>query len=328
MKKLKILYVTTPTTTDDNRGRCGISLTGSLFANILTTHPIYHVEVIYTENPNDVIDKLKDYNPNAVIFNYDPGPMPWVAQINVREICPNAKGFCVVYNEANQLSESWNPNTNPNWQYMLTFDPTIRESDYAFSLTHILPPAPTTPYIESDIPIIGWHGFPAPHKGIPRLALQIQEEFDEAIFRLHMPDGYFAMKFGLDYPRKTVESFIGLITKPGIKVEISDNWLDDQGIVNWLSQNTVNCYFFDMDSPSIGMSGSLDYAIAACRPIAITRCHEFKTCWDLTPTIEIEKTTIAEVIKNGTAPLEHLHAKYTNEKIWNDITRIFEKTGL
>jgi hypothetical protein len=328
MKKSKILYITTPTTTDDNRARCGISLTGALLSNVLITHPTYHIETIYTESPSEVEDKIKNYNPECIIFNYDPGSTPWMAHLNTREICPNVKGICVVYNDATPMAESWNPNANPNWQYMLTFDPAVKESDYAFPVSHILPPAPTVPYIENDIPIIGWHGFPAPQKGVPKLAMQIQEEFDEAIFRLHMPDAYFAMKFGLDYPRRIVESFIGLITKPKIKVEISDNWFDDQGIVNWLSQNTINCYFYDIGMPGIGMSGSLDYAIAARRPIAITRSYQFKTCWDLEPSIEIEKTSIKEIIKNGTVPLEHLYKKYTNEQVWNDLTRIFEKIGL
>ena len=55
----KILYVTTPITTNNDRGRCGVSLTGSLLAKILASHPTYKIEIIYTDSQQEIANKIK-----------------------------------------------------------------------------------------------------------------------------------------------------------------------------------------------------------------------------------------------------------------------------
>jgi hypothetical protein len=326
MKKSKILYVTAPDTVEDERCRSGESLTGSLLANVLKEHPIYHVEVIYTDSQSETLDKIASYMPDAIIFNFHPGVNPWMEKLNLRELYPHIKSLRIAYDDSINIAKKWNPYSHPVWQYMLTYDSFVEGSEFVFPTTHILPTAPSKPYEDKSIPVIGWQGFPAPWKGVHRIAEQVQQEFDEAIIRLHMPDGFFTQQKNV-YGPQIVAHVNSIITKPGIKLEVSNNWLDDQGIVDWLGQNTVNCYFYDY-LDGAGMSGSIDYAMAARRPIAMTKSYQFRTYWDLSPTIIIENTTLKQIIANGTAPLEPIYKKFTKEQLWTDYTRIFEGLGL
>ena len=262
----KILYVTTPITTDDGRARSGESLTGSLLANILETHPTYKIEILYTDNFSECSKKILDYKPDCVILNYHPGVNPWMENLALRGLYPDIKCIRIVYDKASQFAAQWNPYTHPVWQYMLTLDESVPQNEGVFVVNHLPAKTPTVEYVDGPVPVIGWQGFPAPWKGVHRIAEVVQREFDEAIIRLHMPDGYFTQPKNV-YGPQILAQVNSIITKPGIKVEVSSDWFDEQGIVNWLAQNTVNCYFYDY-LDGAGISGSIDYAIAARRPIA------------------------------------------------------------
>jgi len=326
MNNAKILYVTTPITDENDRGRCGVSLTGSLLANILDKHPLYKIKTIYTDSIDNCSKKILDYKPDLVIFNFHKGVNPWIETMNLRELYADIKCICIVYDQAKQIAEQWNPYTHPVWQYMMTYDESVPQNEGVFVVNHLPAKAPTVKYVEHGIPIIGWQGFPAPWKGVHRIAAQVQNEFDEAIIRLHMPDGFFTQPKNV-YGPQILAQVKSIITKPGIKVEVSNNWLNEQGIVNWLAQNTINCYFYDY-LDGAGMSGSIDYAIAARRPIAITKSHQFKSYWSLEPTIIIESSSLKQIIANGTKPWEPVYKRFTPEQIHKDFTNIFKRIGL
>jgi hypothetical protein len=326
MKRSKVLYVTAPNTVENGRCRSGESLTGSLLADVLKEHPIYNVEVLYTDSQFETMAKIKTFDPKVIIFNYHPGVNPWMAQLPVREFYPHIKSLCIVYDNTQNIAETWNPNSSKVWQYMLTYDNFVKETDYVFPTTHILPRGPSKPYEEKDIPVIGWQGFPAPWKGVPRIAYAVQREFDEAIIRLHMPDGFFTEPKNVHGP-EIVAQVKSIITKPGIKLEVSNDWMDEQGIIDWLGQNTINCYFYDY-LENAGMSGSIDYALAARRPIAITKSFQFKTYWNLNPTIIVDELSLKQIITNGITPLEPMYKKFTREQLWDDYTKIFERLGI
>lgn len=326
MKQAKILYITTPITVEDGRARSGESLTGQLLANVLQSHPLYNVEIFYTDDKQAAQNKIQEMRPDVTILNFHPGVNPWMENLMLRELYPDMKNFCIVWDKANQFAEKWNPYTHPVWQYMLTFEDNAVENEGVFRINHVLPVHPTVQYEEKSIPVIGWQGFPAPWKGVHRIALQVQHEFDEAIIRLHMPDGFFTHPKNV-YGPQILQQVNSIITKPGIKVEVSNDWLDEQGIVNWLAQNTVNCYFYDY-LDGAGMSGSIDYAIAAKRPIAITKSHQFKTYWNLQPTILIEQSSLRQIIANELQPWQPIYKRFTKEQIWEDFNKIFNRIGL
>jgi hypothetical protein len=326
MKKSKILFVNAPNTVEDGRCRSGESLTGALIATALREHPIYNIEVIYTDSQTETLDKIASYMPDAIIFNFHPGVNPWMEQLNIRELYPHIKSLRFVYDDTVNVAKKWNPYSHPVWQYMLTFDSFVEANEFVFPTTHVLPNGPSKPYLDRGVPVFGWQGFPAPWKGVHRIAEAVQREFDEAIIRLHMPDGFFTQPKNV-YGPQIVEHARSIVTKPGIRFEVSNDWLDEQGIIDWLGQNTVNCYFYDY-LDGAGFSGSIDYAMAAHRPIAITKSHQFKTFWNLEPTIIIENTTLKQIIANDITPLKPIYKKFNKEQLWEDYTKIFEGLGL
>ena len=141
-----------------------------------------------------------------------------------------------------------------------------------------------------------------------------------------MPYSYFCDRNGHE-AKKRVNEVRSIITKPGIKIEVSHEFLSDEDIIKWLNENTINCYFYDY-LPNSGIASSPDYAIAARRPIAVNNSRMLINLHNLSPSIEIEKSSLKEIINNGITPLLPIYEKYKQENVvrrYEDICDILLK---
>jgi len=320
--KPKILYVTQ--TTADEKIMCGVSLLGNMLGAALEQHPLYQFEVLHTDTAYDVINKIAEFDPKAVIYNYHPHTTPWMDSLNTRALFSDIKHVRIVHDSSQGVADAWSPQSSTAFEYMLMFDPSVKGNDHVFITNRIIPPGPTVEYKESGKPIIGFHGFGFVTKGIEKIAYQVIKEFDEAIFRLHIPNSFHADPQGY-HARARVNAVQQIVSKkPGIEVVASFDMWDDQTIINMLAQNTINCYFYDY-LDGAGLSSSVDYALAARRPIAVTRSHQMRHLWNLTPSILIENSSIQQIIDQGTAPLEPLYKAYSKESVWQDYTNMLQK---
>ena len=181
--KPRVLFVTQ---TLGDKAACGIGLIGNLIGNTLITHQDYEFQVLYTDGWNDVMAAYNSWQPSAIIYNYAPGTTPWMDQPHPRSeiTVPQVR---IMHDMYQALADSYDPHNNYGWQYILADDPSVVGNDHVFITNRLLPPTTTHVYEDGDKPIIGFQGFGPPHKGIARLARKVQEEFDEAILRLHIP---------------------------------------------------------------------------------------------------------------------------------------------
>ena len=114
-------------------------------------------------------------------------------------------------------------------------------------------------------------GFATHGKGFERLIIAVQEEFDEAIIRLHIPAGDFADTSVADLVARCRE----LIRKDGIKLVTSHEFLHKTELLDFLAQNTLNCFFYDK-CEGRGISSAIENALAVRKPLAITRSNMFR----------------------------------------------------
>lgn len=343
MKK-RVLFITQHITGD--KAGCGVGQLGNLLGQTLTQHPLYNFNVLYSDSVAEVITHLvrESYAYDAIVYNYHPGTTPWMAQLGLRRSHPHIKHIRIWHDSHNGVADKWisnntfqssvlsgtwdNPNNfnysnDPNWEYLLMFDPTLTGNEYVFITNRIMPASPTVEYKELEKPKIGFHGFGISHKGIARLAAMVQNEFDEATLRLHIPAAYYGGPYHYNAQNRIAE-VNQIITKPGINVEATFDIWDNQTIVNMLAQNTINCYLYDYLDKA-GLSSSIDFALAARRPIASTRSHQMRHLWNLTPSILVEEKSLKEIIAQGTAPLKQLYIDYSPESVLNDYTKILQK---
>lgn len=315
---------------------CGAGIRGKLVCDLIKKSDKYKFVPCFIDNIPALEKLTAQHKPKVIIYNYHAFGTSWMHDGTFRYAHKDITHIMIHYDFHQHKINTFTPAQYHGFNYVLIDDDTLVPSSNVFIIPRALPAAELFKYkpfpVHADtksvdakevIPKIGFQGFAVPHKGIHRIAAQIQKEFDEAIFRLHIPVSYFGDRSG-NTARQILDQVRSIITKPGIKIEVSHNFMTDEEIVKWLNENTVNCYFNDY-LDGAGIATSPDYALSARKPIAVTRSHQFRHMWNLKPTILIENTTLKAIIANGIAPLKPLYDRYTNEALVHGYEAVCDK---
>lgn len=316
----KVLFVTQ---TLGYKEACGIGLIGKLIGESLVKSKKYDFDLFYTDSEKDLEDKIVVTKPRVIIYNYHPYTTPWLHKKNLRDRFSDIIHVMLHHDIHQKLIDSFSPSNYFGFKYLVTADPTLTGNDHVFVVNRLIPPHQPKQYVDRGIPIIGFQGFGPPHKGIHKIAEIVQQELDEAIIRLHIPFSYYGDPEG-NQARARVSEVTNIIKKPGIKVEASHDLLSTEKIIEFLSENTINCYFYDY-LPGAGLASSPDYALAANRPIAVTKSHQLRNFIGLNPSICIEDNSLKRIISFGLRPLESLKKSYTEKNVIRDYEEMISK---
>jgi hypothetical protein len=253
---MKILFV------NQEKGQCGVYQFGYNTAFILNKFTDIHVfEYWETENePHVSVIRESDF----IILNHHPSTMGWVSNDFFSKYAD--KKFAVLMHD----TRIEYPNVA-----ILHPDPTFQNSGLDFKVGRpILNIKPSLNKFE--VPTIGSFGFGFDHKGFDEVVNRVNEEFENAKIRIHIPlnskvdsSGYYAYSM-----RKKLEK---IKIKDGISLEITHDYKTEQELVNWLSDNSINVFLYRGTSKlSSGCSSTIDWAIASETPFAVSSDPMFR----------------------------------------------------
>jgi hypothetical protein len=307
----------------ENKTLCGIGIISDLIAKTICKSQKHRIEVLYADNFQKVLDYAQNFDPDVIIYNYSTTTMPWVTSGRWR-LGLRAKQILRFPDGSQKTVDDFSPDNWGGFEYLLMDDDVVntKSSKNVFTTQRLMAPyVPRTTYIDQDVPIIGFQGQLVPHKGLHNVVKQVQHEFDEAIIRVHSPHYHYGpgaqvWNYALNLAKKA-------IYKPGVRLEHSTDIKSNQEIVDFLAENTINCYFYDY-LDGYGLASATDYALAAKRPFAVTRSHQFRNYWDSDPSILIENNSLKQIISNGLKPLEKYYEKYSEESVIADYERIID----
>lgn len=311
----KVLMVT-PTLGE--KSACGVGLYGKLWSDQLIRMQNYNFNVLFTDSKEETISKIEYLKPDLIFYMWNFIASPWMNDPEIRNKFPNIKHVAVHHDMNQHMIDNFDSeNHNGGFEYAITVNPTLTGNKNVCVTTKFIPPGPNIEIKKNDIPVIGYQGFALNYKGIARLASIVNKEFDECIFRLHMPRSWFLDNYGyeIEHRKKEIEQ---IITKPNILVEYSHEMLETQDLVNWLSQNSINCYFYD-NSPYSGLASAPDYALAARKPIAVSSSEYFKHFHKCEPSVVIDQpNTLKTIMNNGVEPLLEMYEAYSKDSFLKD----------
>lgn len=306
---------------------CGVGIKGKLISDILVKSEKYRFIPLQINAYSELEKSIIEYNPKVIIYNYHFMTTPWMNDIQLRNKYDHIHHIMIQYDITQSKINNYKSKDYHEFKYIITDDDTLTPNANFFVVTRSIPNNDhvndTNNDINNSIPIIGFQGFGLAHKGLPRLAERINAEFDEAIIRLHMPYSYYCDPKGV-VCKQQIEMMKQKITKDGIKMEITHNFMSDDKIVTWLNANTLNCYFYDY-LDGAGIASSPDYAIAAKKPIAVTKSYQMRNFWNLNPSVLIEHNSLKTIIRNGTEPLIPLYQKYSHGNLIKDYENICDR---
>jgi hypothetical protein len=159
--------------------QCGVFQYGRRTCIAFKPSDKYHFRYIEPTCYEELSDAINAYYPRGIIYNYHPLTMPWLNTCRV-------PGFAI---KTYLIHHEGAEHTNLQPDYTLYADSMITESPGRFALprplfeTQIFAP-------KSDIPVIGSFGFGFGNKNYGSIVKMVNEQFDEATIRLHIPRAY------------------------------------------------------------------------------------------------------------------------------------------
>ena len=303
----KILFL------NHKEARCGVYQYGYRVANIIKHSTEY--DFIYHE-----VDSLPEYyglvnaiQPSGIIYNHHQLTMSWLTNNEINNQ-PGIKHYKLHH-------ESYSPNFN----YIITQDPTVQSANNLFSTPRPLFNFTTDDKDLGNIPIIGSFGFGFQNKGFARLCEVVNTQFDNAIINLQITFAFFGDKNG-EMAQMVSNQCRSKITKPGIKLNISHDFLTNDEILMFLSLNTINVFLYDEMPADRGISSVIDYALSVKRPIAITKTHMFRHIYNTEPSICVENNSLQNIIDNGCEILNQYRDLWSTNNLIKTYDDIINKT--
>jgi hypothetical protein len=277
--------------------------------------------IAYAEcaNEKDLEQAMVRFNPSVALYNYYPATMPWLRAEVTRRYKLVQVG---VMHEVTQ-EEADHANSDM-FDFHLCPDPTLEEHNpLAVKIPRIIPPYENR-FPEPDRLRVGSFGFGIHDKGFVRLIETVQSEFDVADISILMPFNDVVDVAGRGHALETARLCRAAVRKPGIRLEISHNFVEKSELLDFLARNTVNAFFYDVYK-NRGISSTIEHALAVHRPMAITRAGMFRHVASAEPSICIEDNSLRAIIANGIAPLLPFYEQWTEPKFLARIEEIFDK---
>jgi hypothetical protein len=299
-----ILYV------NSREPACGVGQWGKRTMQVgmkSTQYQSYYIDIDRVEELHHWINELA---PAAIVYNYYPGTMGWLSASVINSYRHRCKQLGMFHEV---------PIDSLGFDLMLHQDPTNEDTRYV-NLTRQIPDyGRKAPYLPGDI-IISSFGFGLGGKGFTRLVEIAAQQCPGCTVRLNIPFAAFGDSTGQG-ARQWADACRQLLSADATtKLVITHELWPEEQLVQWLGESTINCFFYDQNYGR-GISGTLDYSLAARRPIAITKSWQFKHVWSVDDSFLIENKTLPEIIAMGTQHLDKFHVMWSEE----NLIRCFEE---
>jgi hypothetical protein len=258
------------------------------------------------------VDRIK---PNFVLFNHHPLTTPWLLNSPLRSLAVTL--FGMVHDIVQKDVASFDPEP---FDFGVCFDPTlIPRHPRLLRAPRFLPEPPKQSLRPPETFTVGSFGFATPNKGFARLCSLVNQQLDRAKIRLNLPRHDDPAIVPEEALQAVVRSCKAAITKPGIEIEITHDFFDNDGILSFLAANTLNAFLYDSLQTS-GISSCADFALACGRPFALTHSAMFRNFFHINPSVFVEDRSLVEIAHSDTATLDEFRAAAAPDRTaaeWN-----------
>lgn len=249
---------------NSKKALCSIYETGLMVYDCIKKSPFYSLS--YTE------DRNFNYDVDFAIVNEHFTVNNWITKENVKKF--NKPIFCIV----TEISFSDNYiDKSPNFYtaYFL-LDPSIDEKNNIYGFPRPLKEYKIKQYPQNDIPIIGSFGFPTVGKEWHKIVEETQKCYDKAIIRFNIPHATYVPNSQTEI-NNIILQCKNVLYKPDIIIQLSNKNFTEQELIDWCSQNTINCFLYNREHIfNSGLCATTDQAIISERPLLISNDKTFR----------------------------------------------------
>ncbi len=305
----KILFI------NHHKTQCGVYEFGRNIGDALKKSTL---EFLYCEcgSADELSTTIKHHAPDAVIYNYHPTTLSWLNIGVTKRIRIPQIGL--IHEVTQTIADAAD---NRLFNFHIAHDPTLLlKNPIVFKSGRLIPPYERE-VDEPTVPTIGSFGFGTDGKGFEKIVASVQQEFDEAIIRFNIPFATFGDTDGAK-AIGIADECRQLTTRPGIRLEITHDYLDQSALLDFLASNTINVFLYEDRGIPRGLSSATDLALAAGRPIAVSPNAMFRHVLDTVPSVSVADRLLREIIDSGVEPLEKFYREWSEQMLCWEYERI------
>jgi len=294
------------------RINCGVQQFGRRVWDLAKHSTKVKFTYIEVEDKETFFHWYKEIKPDIVLYNWHRGTMPWLTE-NIVTNLRGSKHYFIFHEEF----------TRKNFDKYLFFGDYDFTNGDKFGSKKVLLPRPLLKYggdyPVNDVTTIGSFGFGFWNKGYHTLTELVNRTFEHAVLNFHMPYSFFGDP--LKKQSKEVEyECRKLVTNPGLKLNITHDFLDDAGVLKFLAGNDINVFLYGENGQ--GISSVIDYALSVKRPIAISDSKMFRHV--AKDNITVGNNSIQDIIDNGTEQLNEFYTRWSPENFQEELDKVFD----
>ena len=312
--------------------QCGVYQFGKAIFDVIASIPTHTTVFKECSSREDFLKVIEEECPEMIFYNYHEGtigPNCGGMGVNLLPIIPEIKRALprvVHMGFIHEIGESQVGSILDRFDFGVCSDPSFKNTGSRMFKTGRIVPKYENRYPLPKLPVIGSFGFGCAHKGYERLVKMVQDQFNEATIRINMaihthdPNGNIV--------RNRAKECRKMLTKPGIRLEITHDFMPQEGLIDFLAKNSMNAFLYDdsirvaADGGVRGVSSTVDFALAAKRPIAVSKSSMFRHVANAVPSIIADDTSLSTIMNNGLMPLEKFYKEWTTEKVKDEYTAI------
>ena len=256
---------------------CGVFQYGLRLSNILKKGGL---DFNYLE-----CDSFEDFSTKKhsgiIIFNYisagrPNAPIGWLTQ----NIIDQLRDDSITVGAIGHLE-----NVKYDFDFVIRQDPARAEDQKNFSLPRpLFYDEANSPFKSSSVrniqdirnnTLVGSFGLGNKSKNLPDLIRLTNEQIFKGIIRLNLNSSYYSDPQG-KILSEIIKECYSVKLKETVELEITNEFLDDNEIISFLNKNDINIFNYENQADDGGISSSLDYAISAMKPFAVSSSPMFK----------------------------------------------------
>lgn len=293
--------------------QCGVHQFFKRLTTPLLKSEKYAVHYIDPAEEHEFHYWCEQLKPDIILYNfYTAATMPWLTPQKIAAWKSRFLQTCLFHEV---------PLTHMPFDLIFHQDPSDTSTTY-HKLARPIPVYTADRRTVNAVPTFGSFGFGLGGKGFTRLCSLVSQQFDRANIRLNIPYAYFGDRDGIG-ARQWVQQCQACITNPNIQLFATHDFMNEPQLLDWLEGNDMNCFLYD-ENYGRGISGTLDYALAVRRPIAITKSWQFKHVWSIDDSFLVETHSFADIYNKGVNHLEKFHVLWNNDAVRRSFERGFD----
>lgn len=295
---------------------CGVKQFGLNLWRIL--QGAKEIEFAYCEPGSDaeLMNVAREFQPEIVWMNFYPCTMPWVSIHTLKAIRDSGAKVASIYHEVRITGFDALIYPDP------TFAGNYKNLTQWFPMSRPIPKAREESSVHREIPLISTSGFGFSWKGHERLTRMVVEQFARAALRLHLPYAAFGDADGTQ-ARATAERCRKIVSGSQIELQIDHSFMEPDQFVDWLAESDLNAYLYDEADTSRGIASTTDHALAARKPIAITRTRMFRHLHSCSG-IFVEDSTLPSIMDRGIEPLREVYRQFSEPEVLKGVEDVMK----